>query len=98
MTSVCTGSFLLAEAGIWEDKAATTHWARIERMRETYSSVRVEENTKFVEAGKIVTSAGNICWHSYGLSRRSAPAEHKCGAKHDETYGSTIFSSSLIFC
>ncbi|NUU63700.1 DJ-1/PfpI family protein [Paenibacillus agri] len=58
MTSVCTGSFLLAEAGILEDKAATTHWASIERMRETYPSVRVEENTKFVDAGKIVTSAG----------------------------------------
>ncbi|MFF2017269.1 DJ-1/PfpI family protein [Paenibacillus sp. NPDC058177] len=58
MTSVCTGSFLLAEAGILEDKAATTHWASIERMKETYPSVRVEQNTKFVDAGKIVTSAG----------------------------------------
>ncbi|MFE4710535.1 DJ-1/PfpI family protein [Paenibacillus sp. NPDC056722] len=58
MTSVCTGSFLLAEAGILEDKAATTHWASIERMKKTYPSVRVEQNTKFVDAGKIVTSAG----------------------------------------
>ncbi|MFF2909084.1 DJ-1/PfpI family protein [Paenibacillus sp. NPDC057934] len=58
MTSVCTGSFLLAQAGILEGKAATTHWASIERMRETYPSVRVKENTKFVDAGKIVTSAG----------------------------------------
>ncbi|MFC3750044.1 DJ-1/PfpI family protein [Paenibacillus sp. GCM10012306] len=58
MTSVCTGAFLLAEAGILDGKSATTHWASIERMRETYPAVRVEENTKFVDAGRIVTSAG----------------------------------------
>lgn len=58
MTSVCTGSFLLAEAGILEGKSATTHWASIDRMRETYPSVTVQENIKFVDAGNIISSAG----------------------------------------
>lgn len=58
MTSVCTGSFLLAEAGLLDGKSATTHWASINRMRETYPSVAVQENTKFVDAGNIVSSAG----------------------------------------
>jgi len=34
MTSVCTGSMLLAAAGLLEGKAATTHWASLERLRE----------------------------------------------------------------
>ena len=58
MTSVCTGSFLLAEAGLLDGKSATTHWASINRMRETYPSVAVQENIKFVDAGSIISSAG----------------------------------------
>lgn len=68
MTSVCTGSFLLAEAGLLEGKQATTHWASIERMRNTYPGVSVEENVKYVDEGRIVTSAGisagiNMAFH-----------------------------------
>ncbi|KKO52865.1 DJ-1/PfpI family protein [Paenibacillus sp. DMB20] len=58
MTSVCTGSFLLAEAALLDGKSATTHWASINRMRETYPSVAVQENIKFVDAGSIISSAG----------------------------------------
>lgn len=58
MTSVCTGSFLLAEAGLLEGKSATTHWASIDRMKKTYPSVMVQDNVKFVDAGNIVSSAG----------------------------------------
>lgn len=58
VTSVCTGSFLLAEAGLLKGKQATTHWASIERMRETYPDVEVLENVRYVDQGDIVTSAG----------------------------------------
>lgn len=58
VTSVCTGSFLLAEAGLLDGKQATTHWGSIERMRQTYPTVEVLENVRFVDAGKIVSSAG----------------------------------------
>ncbi|HEY2492526.1 MAG TPA: DJ-1/PfpI family protein [Paenibacillus sp.] len=58
MTSVCTGSFLLSEAGLLVGKSATTHWASIDQMRETYPSIDVQENVKFVDAGNIVSSAG----------------------------------------
>lgn len=68
MTSVCTGSFLLAEAGLLEGKRATTHWESIERMRDTYPAVIVEENVKFIDEDRIVTSAGisagiNMAFH-----------------------------------
>ena len=58
MTSVCTGSFLLAKAGLLDGKAATTHWASIERMRGDFPEVEVRENTRWVDAGSMVSSSG----------------------------------------
>jgi transcriptional regulator GlxA family with amidase domain len=58
MTSVCTGSFLLAKAGLLTDKAATTHWASIDRMRKDFPAVEVRENVRWVDAGHVVSSAG----------------------------------------
>ncbi|WP_341279724.1 DJ-1/PfpI family protein [Paenibacillus sp. FSL H8-0537] len=58
MTSVCTGAFLLAKAGVLDDKSATTHWASLERLRNDYPKVTVVEGVKFVDEDRIVTSAG----------------------------------------
>ncbi|MFX0013401.1 MAG: DJ-1/PfpI family protein [Promethearchaeota archaeon] len=60
MASVCTGSFLLAEAGLLDGFESTTHWASIERMRKTYPKVHVMQGKRFVVTGqgKIVISAG----------------------------------------
>lgn len=57
-TTVCTGAFLLAETGLLDGQQATTHWASVERMRETYPSVTVLDNVRFVDADNILTSAG----------------------------------------
>lgn len=57
-TSVCTGSFLLAETGILAGKTATTHWASVERMQETYTMVTVRGDARYVEEDNIFTSAG----------------------------------------
>ena len=54
-TSVCTGSMLLAAAGLLEGKRATTHWASLERLRE-YGAIPTSE--RVVEEGKYVTAAG----------------------------------------
>jgi transcriptional regulator GlxA family with amidase domain len=58
LTSVCTGSFLLAEAGKLDGLSATTHWASVEPMRETYESISMQADTRFVDQGRIITSAG----------------------------------------
>jgi transcriptional regulator GlxA family with amidase domain len=54
-TSVCTGSMLLAAAGLLAGKEATTHWASLERLRE-YGAIPT--GRRVVEQGKIVTAAG----------------------------------------
>jgi transcriptional regulator GlxA family with amidase domain len=57
-TSVCTGAFLLAERGLLNQRRATTHWSWIEQMRQRYPAVKVLADTRIVDEGHIITSAG----------------------------------------
>jgi len=57
-TSVCTGAFLLGRAGLLQGHQVTTHWGSIERLRRELPGVTVLEDARFVDEGKIVTSAG----------------------------------------
>lgn len=56
--SVCTGAFLLAEAGILNGKNATTHWQLCEKLAELYPEIDVEIAPYFVKSSNIYTSAG----------------------------------------
>jgi len=56
--SVCSGSFLLAEAGLLDGRRATTHWMWCETLAERYPRVRVEPDPIFVRDGNVWTSAG----------------------------------------
>ena len=58
LLSVCTGSLLLAKAGLLDGKEATTHFGAIELLRELAPSTKIIENTRFVDNGNIITSAG----------------------------------------
>ncbi|HEA30849.1 MAG TPA: DJ-1/PfpI family protein [Leeuwenhoekiella sp.] len=55
---VCTGVFLLAEAGILKNKKATTHWMKLDKLENEFPNLKVIRNTKFVDEGKIITSGG----------------------------------------
>ncbi len=56
--SVCSGSFLLAEAGLLAGRRATTHWMWCRTLAEQYPEVRVEPDPIFVRDGNVYTSAG----------------------------------------
>ena len=58
VAGVCTGAFLLAEAGLLDGRRATTHWASCDRLAERYPEVAVEPDPIFVRDGDVVTSAG----------------------------------------
>ena len=58
LTSVCTGAFLGAEAGLLDGRRVTTHWASAERLRAEFPSVLVDPDPIYVRDGKYWTSAG----------------------------------------
>jgi transcriptional regulator GlxA family with amidase domain len=58
VTSVCTGAFVLARAGLLDGRRATTHWSACDALRRNYPSVAVEPDPIFVRDGNVYTSAG----------------------------------------
>ena len=58
LTSVCTGSMLLGQAGLLDGRHATTHWRSLPWMRDSFPTVTVEEKLHVVEDGNVLTSAG----------------------------------------
>jgi transcriptional regulator GlxA family with amidase domain len=58
MTSVCSGAFLLAGAGLLDGKRAATHWSACELLARRFPRVEVDRNAIFVEDGAVWTSAG----------------------------------------
>jgi transcriptional regulator GlxA family with amidase domain len=58
VASVCTGAFLLAKAGLLDDRRATTHWESCAALRRNHPEVTVEPDPIFVRDGHVYTSAG----------------------------------------
>ena len=56
--SICTGSYLLAEAGILDGLACTSHWEEADHLQSRYPKITVRKGLLFVEAGNVCTSAG----------------------------------------
>ncbi len=58
LVSVCTGAFLLAEAGLLDGRRVTTHWAYCGALAASFSDISVDPDPIFVRDGNVVTSAG----------------------------------------
>lgn len=58
IASVCTGAFLLAEAGLLNGKSATTHWLDINKFEREYREIKVQRGVKFVDENNIITAGG----------------------------------------
>ena len=58
LASVCTGSLLLAKAGLLDGRRATTHWKVLDEMRRLFPAVAVVDDEHVVEDGGVLTSAG----------------------------------------
>ncbi|MFG6466598.1 DJ-1/PfpI family protein [Roseateles sp. BYS87W] len=58
LASVCTGALLLAQAGVLDGLAATTHWEDLDDLRALRPAVSVREGVRWVDEGPVVTSAG----------------------------------------
>jgi transcriptional regulator GlxA family with amidase domain len=58
VTSVCTGAFLLAKAGLLNGKRATTHWEDMDDLQTMFPPVKVQPKMRWVRDGDTVTSGG----------------------------------------
>jgi len=75
--SVCSGTFLLAQAGLLNGKRAATHWAMCDLLQERFPAVDIDRDSLFVNQHKVWTSAGVTA----GIDLALALVESDCG--HD---------------
>lgn len=77
VASVCTGTFLLAAAGLLDGRRATTHWRYAALLQQRFPKVRVDADRIFVRDGHVWTSAGITA----GIDLALAMIEEDCGAE-----------------
>ncbi|MEV6946932.1 helix-turn-helix domain-containing protein [Streptomyces sp. NPDC051172] len=68
IVAICTGAFVLAQAGLLDGRRATTHWHSTARLAATFPEVEVDADVLFVDHGEVATSAGtgagiDLCLH-----------------------------------
>jgi AraC family transcriptional activator FtrA len=94
--SVCSGAFLLAEAGVLDGRRATTHWKHADELARRYPRVEVDPDVLYVADDNIATSAGtaagiDLCLHlvrrehgsavATALARRMVVPPHRDGGQ-----------------
>ncbi|HEX3904037.1 MAG TPA: GlxA family transcriptional regulator [Polyangia bacterium] len=77
VASICTGAFVLAEAGILDGRRATTHWLHARELQTRFPKVRVEDDRIFIKDGPVWTSAGMTA----GIDLALAMVESDLGAE-----------------
>jgi transcriptional regulator GlxA family with amidase domain len=70
--SICTGAFVLAAAGLLDDRRATTHWMYADELQRRYPRVRLDPGVLYVADEDVMTSAGtaagiDLCLHLVAL-------------------------------
>lgn len=68
IVAICTGAFVLAQAGLLDGRRATTHWRRTAQLAAAFPQVEVDPDVLYVDHGDVATSAGtgagiDLCLH-----------------------------------
>jgi transcriptional regulator GlxA family with amidase domain len=79
LAAICSGAFVLAEAGLLDDRPATTHWMYTDDFAARYPAVKLDPDVLYVDDGQILTSAGtgagiDLCLHMVELDFGAAVA------------------------
>lgn len=79
VAAICTGTFVLARAGLLDGRRATTHWELNDELARRFPAVTVERDAIYVEDGRFVTSAGaaacvELCLHIVRADHGAAAA------------------------
>jgi transcriptional regulator GlxA family with amidase domain len=96
IAALCTGSFVLAAAGLLDGRRAATHWMHAEQLARLHPAIDVRADVLYVDEGQVLTSAGktaalDLCLHlvhrdhgasaANGLARRLVVASHRPGGQ-----------------
>ncbi|MBG0851566.1 helix-turn-helix domain-containing protein [Streptomyces spinoverrucosus] len=96
IVAICTGAFVLAQAGLLDGRRATTHWRSADRFAAAFPDVHVDPDVLFVDHGDVATSAGtgagiDLCLHlvrsdhgaayAAGIARRMVLPPHREGSQ-----------------
>ncbi|MEY9872257.1 transcriptional regulator GlxA family with amidase domain [Streptacidiphilus sp. MAP12-33] len=81
MVSICTGSFVLAAAGLLDGRRGTTHWRYTEQFRRLFPRVLLDPDVLFTDDGEVLTSGGvaagvDLCLHIVRRDHGSAVAHY----------------------
>ncbi len=82
VASVCTGVFLLAASGVVTDEAVTTHWEDMADLRERFPALEVREGVRWVDGGRILSSAGISAGIDMSLHLVERPRRPRTGRAH----------------
>jgi transcriptional regulator GlxA family with amidase domain len=79
IVSLCTGAFVLAEAGLLDGRRATVHWMYADLLAQRYPNVEVDPAVLYIDEGQVLTSAGStagldLCLHLVRLDHGSEVA------------------------
>ncbi|SCG52524.1 GlxA family transcriptional regulator [Micromonospora inositola] len=79
LLSVCSGAFVLGEAGLLDGRDCTTHWRHVDDLQGRFPAAKVQCNSLYVQDGKLLTSAGtaagiDACLHLVRQEHGSATA------------------------
>jgi len=77
ISSICTGAFALADAGLLDGRRATTHWLFTQALRDGYPALKLQEDRLYVIDGPVWTAAGN----SAGIDLTLGMLERDYGAE-----------------
>jgi transcriptional regulator GlxA family with amidase domain len=103
VASVCTGAFILAAAGLLDERRATTHWRQAARLQREYPAIRVEADRIFCRDGNVWTSAGitagidlalALIEEDHGFAIAKAVAQHLV-VYHRRHGGQSQFAASV---
>ncbi|MEU1129852.1 helix-turn-helix domain-containing protein [Streptomyces sp. NPDC005900] len=96
LISICTGSYVLAAAGLLDGRPATTHWASAAHFQQLFPQVEVDADVLFIDDGDVLTSAGvaagiDLCVHlvrrdhgtavANDVARRTVVPPHRDGGQ-----------------
>jgi transcriptional regulator GlxA family with amidase domain len=93
IVSICTGSFLLAAAGLLDGRPATTHWTSADHFQRLFPRIKVDPDVLYVDDGDVLTSAGvaagiDLCLHivrrDFGTAVANAVARRTVVPPHRE--------------